>query len=100
MPPTSNIWKHFVKGDITSRCKLCGVEVKTCGNTTNLNFHLQRNHPEVKLPNLKKSKKNQKKKMDCRAELNNNDHYMINCLLLHQDQMIPIYQQPRLIWKN
>lgn len=73
VPPTSDIWKHFVKGDITSRCKLCEVEVKTCGNTTNLNFHIQRNHPEVKILNLEKPKKT-KQKMDCRSEQNNNNY--------------------------
>ncbi|RLU19432.1 hypothetical protein DMN91_007989 [Ooceraea biroi] len=84
VPPTMEIWKHFVKGNITSRCKLSGVEVKLCGNTTNLNFHMQRNHPKVKVFNLEKRKKTQKRK------------WVI--LNLKKDQVIhPMYQQQRLL---
>lgn len=46
MPPTrSSLWNIFVKTSSGGRCKLCGHEVKTCGNTTNLKKHLIRRHP-------------------------------------------------------
>ncbi|KAJ8913310.1 hypothetical protein NQ315_010978 [Exocentrus adspersus] len=41
----SNIWNAFVKTSYGGRCKLCQCEVKTSGNTTNLQKHVQRRHP-------------------------------------------------------
>lgn len=47
MPPKSVIWSYFVKGDAIAKCKICQLNVKTSGNTTNLHFHMHRSHPNV-----------------------------------------------------
>ncbi|OXU21973.1 hypothetical protein TSAR_011795 [Trichomalopsis sarcophagae] len=67
MAPTSSVWKYFVKGDKESKCKLCNKEVKCKGNTTNLNFHIQRHHPEITHQTQEKEtseSKSMKRKMD------------------------------------
>lgn len=48
MSTKSDTWYHFVKKGSSGVCKYCHVEVKTCGNTTNLRNHLLRRHPCIK----------------------------------------------------
>jgi hypothetical protein len=43
----SSTWKFFISGEGSATCKICHVNVKTGGNTTNLMNHLKRNHLEV-----------------------------------------------------
>ena len=47
VPPKSAIWKSFVKTATGGRCKICQLDVKTAGNTTNLHFYLRRAHPDI-----------------------------------------------------
>jgi len=54
MPPKSNIWQVFEKNQSSTKCRLCLIEIKTSGNTTNLRSHLKRHHPNFSLE--KKSK--------------------------------------------
>jgi len=54
MPPKSNIWQVFEKNQNSTKCRLCLMEIKTSGNTTNLRSHLKRHHPNFPLE--KKSK--------------------------------------------
>ncbi|XP_017856798.1 PREDICTED: uncharacterized protein LOC108609589 [Drosophila arizonae] len=44
---TSEVWTHFDKcqNKIFAKCRLCGKEYKTSGNTSNLLEHLKRAHP-------------------------------------------------------
>ncbi|XP_030752727.1 zinc finger BED domain-containing protein 4-like isoform X2 [Sitophilus oryzae] len=51
MSSKSDTWKHFVKKGSSGICKHCHIEVKTCGNTTNLRNHLLRRHPTIKTIN-------------------------------------------------
>ncbi|KAF9419670.1 hypothetical protein HW555_003948 [Spodoptera exigua] len=48
MSTKSDTWYHFVKKRSSGVCKYCHIEVKTCGNTTNLRNHLLRRHPSIK----------------------------------------------------
>lgn len=48
MSTKSDTWKHFVKKGSSGVGKYCHIEVKTCGNTTNLRNHLLRRHPCIK----------------------------------------------------
>ncbi|RVE41198.1 hypothetical protein evm_014154 [Chilo suppressalis] len=48
MSTKSDTWYHFVKKGSSGVCKYCHIEVKTCGNTTNLRNHLLRRHPSIK----------------------------------------------------
>ncbi|XP_041451349.1 zinc finger BED domain-containing protein 4-like [Drosophila obscura] len=43
----SEVWKHFekCKNKMFAKCRLCGKEYKTSGNTTNLSDHLKHVHP-------------------------------------------------------
>jgi len=34
----SIVWKYFVRTEIGDKCKMCQIEIKTCGNTTNARF--------------------------------------------------------------
>ena len=52
------IWRNFGFREIEGTneldkskavCKKCGIEVKHCGNTTNLKNHLRRHHPNLSL---------------------------------------------------
>ncbi|XP_024879336.1 zinc finger BED domain-containing protein 1-like, partial [Temnothorax curvispinosus] len=43
------IWNYFVKSDTVAKCKICQLNVKTSGNTTNLHFHMNRCHPDVQM---------------------------------------------------
>ena len=52
----ADVWMHFgfKKHEGSNEldksktiCKICSVEVKYCGNTTNLRNHLMRHHPET-----------------------------------------------------
>ncbi|XP_032684032.1 uncharacterized protein LOC116850176 isoform X2 [Odontomachus brunneus] len=47
----SDIWNHFIKKGSSGICKHCHIEVKTCGNTTNLRNYLLRRHPCIKSTN-------------------------------------------------
>ncbi|XP_039310270.1 uncharacterized protein LOC105193876 isoform X2 [Solenopsis invicta] len=47
MPPKSILWKHFIKTTDGAKCNVCQQFIKTCGNTTNLRYHLQRKHPDL-----------------------------------------------------
>lgn len=40
-------WKFFTDSNGSAKCKICQINVKTSGNTTNLMNHLKRNHGEV-----------------------------------------------------
>ncbi|KAF9404752.1 hypothetical protein HW555_014187 [Spodoptera exigua] len=51
MSTKSDTWYHFVKKGSSGVCKYCHIEVKTCGNTTNLRNHLLRRHPSIKSTN-------------------------------------------------
>ncbi|XP_053596186.1 uncharacterized protein LOC103575560 [Microplitis demolitor] len=51
MSTKSDTWYHFVKKGSSGVCKYCHVEVKTCGNTTNLRNHLLRRHPSIQSTN-------------------------------------------------
>ncbi|KAL1487931.1 hypothetical protein ABEB36_015316 [Hypothenemus hampei] len=55
----SNVWDCYIKIGGGGQCKLCGKEIKSCGNTTNLRNHLIRKHHIVK-----KSGKSDMKKSD------------------------------------
>ncbi|KAL1516523.1 hypothetical protein ABEB36_000430 [Hypothenemus hampei] len=44
----SNVWNYFIKCNGGGECKICGKQVKSCGNTTNLANHLHRKHPLIK----------------------------------------------------
>lgn len=47
---SSVVWKYYEKIDKqTSRCKLCFKNIKSSGNTTNLNKHLKQ-YPNVLTP--------------------------------------------------
>jgi hypothetical protein len=43
----SVVWNNYIKTTGGGICKLCGKEIKSCGNTTNLMNHLQRKHDFV-----------------------------------------------------
>lgn len=47
MPPKSAIWNYFIKSGAVAKCKICQLDVKTAGNTTNLHFHVNRSHPNI-----------------------------------------------------
>lgn len=55
MPPKSAIWHYFVKSGAVAKCKICQLDVKTAGNTTNLHFHMNRSHPDIQTSFEKKS---------------------------------------------
>jgi hypothetical protein len=45
MGKASVVWKYFHKsGDGSTTCKLCGKQLKTSGNTSNLLGHITRLH--------------------------------------------------------
>lgn len=47
----STVWNYFDKtDDKTVVCRICRKSFKFCGNTTNLNSHIQRIHPNVTPP--------------------------------------------------
>lgn len=48
MRPKSDIWQMFEKSQNSTNCKcrLCLLEIKTSGSTTNLRTHLKRWHQE------------------------------------------------------
>lgn len=48
MPPKSQYWKYFEKiNDTSAKCRSCGKNLKTAGNTTNLKCHLDKKHPSL-----------------------------------------------------
>lgn len=49
VPPKSVVWKYFVKKNSEGKCKLCQREVKGSGNTTNLQFYLDRSYPKLEM---------------------------------------------------
>lgn len=50
MPPTkSPVWKYFLKIQTGGKCKLCNLDVKSPGTTTNLLQHLKRRHPKMNI---------------------------------------------------
>lgn len=55
VPPKSAIWHYFVKSDAVAKCKICQLDVKTAGNTTNLHFHMNRYHPDIQIDIEKKT---------------------------------------------
>lgn len=52
VPPKSAIWNYFIRNDAVAKCKICQLNVKTAGNTTNLYFHMNRSHPNIQMENL------------------------------------------------
>lgn len=54
MSSKSDTWNHFVKKGSSGICKHCHIEVKTCGNTTNLRNHLLRRHACIKTVSQRK----------------------------------------------
>lgn len=44
----SDVWKFYIKTSGGGKCKLCGKEIKSCGNTTNLMNHFRRKHKQEK----------------------------------------------------
>src|SRR5436190_1586068 len=62
VPPKSTIWNYFIKNGDTAKCKLCQLNVKTSGNTTNLHFYLRRLHPNIQMDVEKKSTHSLKRK--------------------------------------
>lgn len=54
MSNKSDTWNHFVKKGSSGICKYCHIEVKSCGNTTNLRNHLLRKHPCIKTASQRK----------------------------------------------
>lgn len=59
--PKSFIWNYFVKCGATAKYKICQLDVKTVGNTTNLHFHINRSHPNIEM-DLKTKDISRKKK--------------------------------------
>lgn len=48
MPPKSAVWEHFDRKENNSaKCRHCGIQIKTSGNTTNLKNHLEHKHPRI-----------------------------------------------------
>lgn len=42
----SIVWNYFIRCENGGKCKICQVNVKSSGNTTNLKNHLKRKHKE------------------------------------------------------
>lgn len=55
VPPKSAIWHYFIKSGAVAKCKICQLNVKTAGNTTNLHFHMNCSHPDIQIDFEKKS---------------------------------------------
>lgn len=43
----SKVYRYFDRNYTGGRCKLCYVDIKSKGNTTNFNIQLIRKHPKV-----------------------------------------------------
>ncbi|XP_071580370.1 E3 SUMO-protein ligase ZBED1-like [Temnothorax nylanderi] len=70
LPPKSTLWKHFIKGSEGAACRVCPQFIKTCGNTTNLRYHLQRKHPDIydKMVNTSESSDKPQKRKEIPSE--------------------------------
>jgi len=64
VPPKSVIWKYFVKTQTGGKCKICELNVKTSGNTTNLKYHLEHSHPKIEMGTMDMSVSRQKRKIE------------------------------------
>jgi len=62
VPPKSVIWNYFIKSDTFAKCKICQLNIKTAGNTTNLHFHINRSHPNIQMDLKNKSAVSRKRK--------------------------------------
>lgn len=51
MPPKSNFWQYFEKGEDknTAVCRFCNKKIKTSGNTSNLKCHIESMHKGVSI---------------------------------------------------
>lgn len=50
LPTTSYVARYFNKiYPCCSKCEVCGTEIKTSGNTTNLISPMKRKHPNIKM---------------------------------------------------
>jgi len=64
VPPKSVVWKYFVKTQTGGKCKICELNVKTSGNTTNLKYHLEHSHPKIEMGTMDMSVSRQKRKIE------------------------------------
>jgi len=43
----SSVWSYYTNNKTLAKCKECKKEYRTSGNTSNLQDHLKRMHPEI-----------------------------------------------------
>lgn len=60
----SIVWKYFIRTETGGKCKMCQMEVKSGGNTTNLKNHLKRKNNET-LNSLNEENNTKKQKIQC-----------------------------------
>lgn len=62
--PRSDLWKYFVKTKEGGEYKLCKLQIKSLGTTTNLKRHLERRHPTILTKSEFSSQNEMKVKLD------------------------------------
>lgn len=72
----SIVWKYFVRTEVGGKCRMCQIEVKTGGNTTNLKNHLKRKHEKTLNEINEMSDNFKKQKMQC-------EHVIFNFIKIH-----------------
>lgn len=69
----STVWNFYDKFTDGGLCKLCKINVKTSGNTTNLKNHLKRKHPSMNIENISKMAKQSMLSTSFKLEVNADD---------------------------